>query len=157
MATITLAKNVQPAYAWYNGKTRSQLMGEPIRKEKDGTVAIMQPEGNRKDRNAKIFAFKLHRGVLPFLTDRNWLVPLAVDEFFADGDLDKAVREAAAVVYDLHDIQYDWVETIRYMGLFHEVQPAEAALTCLDCHAPEGRLDWQALGYREDPMEKHFD
>ena len=44
---------------------------------------------------------KLHRGKLPLLRDKQWLIPLAVEEFFADGDVDKAVRHAAAAVYDL--------------------------------------------------------
>jgi hypothetical protein len=33
------------------------------------------------------------------------------------------------------------------------VEPATNALRCLDCHAPEGRLDWQALGYDGDPLD----
>ena len=41
---------------------------------------------------------------------------------------------------------------LRYMGLFHEIPPAEDALQCLDCHSPDGRMDWQALGYDGDPL-----
>jgi hypothetical protein len=26
------------------------------------------------------------------------------------------------------------------------------ALACLDCHGPDGRLDWKALGYTGDPI-----
>jgi hypothetical protein len=155
-ATITFQKEVQPVYAWYNGKTHSQLMGEPIKPGKDGKVGIMVPEGKRRDRRSRLQAFKLHQGVLPVLKDRRWLVPLAVDEFFADGDVDKAVRGAAAIVYGIDDPSFEWVPTVRYMGIYHEVQPAESALGCLDCHAPQGRLDWQALGYKADPLNKHL-
>ena len=38
------------------------------------------------------------------------------------------------------------------MGIFHAVQPAENALGCLDCHGPDGRLDWRGLGYDADPL-----
>ena len=38
------------------------------------------------------------------------------------------------------------------MGLFHEVVPAAQALSCLDCHREGGRLDWQELGYKRDPL-----
>ena len=69
----------------------------------------------------------------------------------------RKLRHAAAAVYDLHDISYDWIETVRYMGIFHEVQPAAASLGCLDCHSEQGRLDWQALGYKQDPLQKHLD
>ena len=40
-----------------------------------------------------------------------------------------------------------------YWPTTHMVQPKENALQCNDCHSPEGRLDWQALGYPGDPME----
>ncbi len=155
-ATITFESNVRPVYAWYNGTTRLQMMGEPIQQRDDGTVGIMLPQGRRKDKDSRLFAFKLHRGKLPRLIDRNWLIPLAVEEFFADGDIDKAVREAAHFAYGIEDPEYDWVSTVRYMGLFHEVQPASNALDCLDCHSPDGWLDWSALGYKGDPLDKHL-
>ena len=34
----------------------------------------------------------------------------------------------------------------------YEVQPGDNALRCLDCHGPDGRLDWTGLGYEADPM-----
>ena len=37
----------------------------------DGTVTIMAPQGDRKDKQAKIHAFKLHEGVLPLHTARH--------------------------------------------------------------------------------------
>ena len=110
------------------------------------------PEGRRKDKGAKIHAFKLHRAKLPVLKDQQWLVPIAVDEFFIDGDMEKAVHEGAEVAYGIHDAEYEWVETTRYMGIFHGVRPADQALQCLDCHREGGRMDWQALGYKKDPL-----
>ena len=151
-ANIDLQSNVQPVYAWYNGKTRSQLMGERIDRRPDGTVAMMAPQGKRKDKHAKLYAFKLHQAVLPVLSEKEWLIPLRVEEFFADGDLAKAVREGAAAAYGIENPDYTWVETVRYMGLFHEVVPAAQALSCLDCHREGGRLDWQELGYKRDPL-----
>ena len=32
---------------------------------------------------------------------------------------------------------------------------AEEALTCHNCHSPEGVLDWKALGYDEDEVEMY--
>ena len=151
-ATIDLQNDVEPVYAWYNGTTRAQLMGAKVEPREDGTVGIMLPQGKRKDKHSKLYAFKLHRGVLPLLEPEQILSPILVDEFFADGDLEKAVREGAEAAYGIHDPQYRWVETVRYMGLFHEVVPAARALQCLDCHSEGGRLDWQALGYKKDPL-----
>jgi len=155
-ATITLEKDVQPVYAWYDGTTVAQLPGEPIKMNADGKVGMMMPHGSKAENGAKIYAFKVHRGKLPVLEDKQWIVPIVVEEFFADGDIDKAVKEAAKDFYGIEDAQYEWVDTVRYMGLFHEVSPASEALGCLDCHSPGGRMDWQALGYDGDPLAKVF-
>ena len=53
--------------------------------------------------------------------------------------------------------EIEWVETTRYMGIYHEVVPASSALECLDCHREGGRMDWQALGYKKDPMLRAID
>jgi hypothetical protein len=156
-ATITFGKDVQPVYAWFNGDSRITPMGVPVRPEEDGSVPIMVPEGSRKDKGSRLYAFKLHRARLPVLRQERWLVPIAVDEFFIDGDIDKAVHEGAAVAYGLHDVDYDWVEATRYMGIFHGVRPADKALGCLDCHGEKGRLDWRELGYERDPLTAAVD
>jgi hypothetical protein len=153
--TLTLQKNVQPDIAWFNGKTRAQLMGEPVKRDDDGVVTIMRPEGKRKDKQSKLYAFKLHQGVLPVLKEQQWLLPIAVDEFFVSGQIDHAVNEGATAAYGVENAAYDWVRTERYMGIFHGVQPATEALQCLDCHSPNGRMNWRELGYKKDPLDKH--
>lgn len=151
-ADITLTKDVKPVYAWYNGSTREQLPGEPVQRLADGSVGIMVPQGSRHDPKARIYAFKLHRGKLPLLQEKNFLIPILVEQFFDNGKIDSAVKGAAKEMYGVSDAKYTWTETTRYMGLFHEVQPASKALQCLDCHAPNGRMDWKALGYKKDPL-----
>lgn len=156
-ATITLEKDVKPAYAWYNGTTLAQLPGEPVKLQADGTVGMMLPVGSRNDPKARIYPFKLHRGMMPVLEGKNFILPIAVEGFFAEGELDKAIRRAAEEMYGVSDARYSWVKTTRYMGLYHEVVPKEKALSCLDCHGPNGRLDWKALGYGTDPILKRWD
>lgn len=151
---VILEKDVVPSYAWFNGKSRVQIPGVPVDRDDSNAVIVVTPEGSRQDPDAKIFAFKVHRGRLPVLDDKQWLVPIATEEFYAHGDIDKAVREAAESFYQLDEISYTWTDTIRYMGIYHEVVPAEDALGCLDCHRPGGRMDWQALGYDQDPLEE---
>ena len=67
---------------------------------------------------------------------------------FQTGDPDAAiVQGAAAVDWPLAD-GYDFVGAERYMGLYHEVAPADDALRCNDCHGDASdRLDFAALGY----------
>ncbi len=151
-ATITFGKDVKPVYAWYNGTTRVMKMGEKVKYNDDGTITMMAPQGKRKDKKSKLHAFKLHEGVLPILKKEQWLIPLAVDEFFIDGDIKKAVNEGSASAYGNHHPDYEWVKTKRYMGIYHEVRPADKALQCLDCHSEGGRLNWKELGYKEDPI-----
>lgn len=52
----------------------------------------------------------------------------------------------------MEDIEYDCVDTVRYMGIFHEEAPAKKALKCLDCHSEGGRIDWLSLSYGGDPL-----
>jgi hypothetical protein len=151
-ADITLQKEVRPVYAWYNGFTKAQLPAEPVSRLSDGSVGIMVPQGTRMDSKARIYAFKLHRAKLPILAQKNWIIPLTVEHFFSNGKIDPVVKMAAKEMYGIDDAQYSWTDTSRYMGIFHGVQPASRALQCLDCHSPKGRMDWKALGYRDDPL-----
>jgi len=151
-ATITMGKDVEPVIAWYNGTTWEQLPGVPVTRQDNGTVGMMLPQGSRNDPEARLYAFKLHRGMMPVLEEQGWIVPILVEEFFADGNIDLAVRKAAEEMYGLENISYEWVPVERYMGIFHEVVPANDALRCLDCHGPDGRLDWVGLGYETDPL-----
>ncbi len=94
--------------------------------------------------------------MMPVLKGKDWLLPIHTEEVYADGNVDKAVREAAHEFYGLENINYSWVETKRYMGIYHGVAPAEEALQCLDCHGPDGRMKWVELGYQGDPLAQHF-
>jgi len=151
-ATITLQKDVTPVYAWFNGFTKAQLPGEPAIKLPDGSVGIMMPQGSRDDLTAKIFAFKLHKGKLPLLAEKNWLIPITVEHFFSNGEIEPAVQSAAKETYGLMNVKYSWVDTTRYMGIFHGVQPKAQALKCMDCHGAKGIMDWKSLGYKGNPM-----
>jgi hypothetical protein len=150
-ATITLARDVKPVYAWFNGRTLEALPGEPVHRLADGSVAVMIPEGSRKDPKARIYAFKKHTGRLPLLKDKNWIIPIQVESFFAKGEIDPAVKEAAKQMYGIDNAQYTWAPVTRYMGIFHGVVPGTKALDCVDCHGPNGRMDWKALGYKANP------
>ncbi len=151
-ATIALQKDVTPVYAWFNGLTKAQLPGEPANLLPDGTVGIMIPQGTRDDPKAKIYAFKLHQAKLPLLAEKNWLIPITVEHFFANGQIDPAIQSAAKELYNLTSVKYTWVATTRYMGIFHGVQPKAQALKCMDCHGPKGIMDWKTLGYKGNPM-----
>jgi len=150
-ATIQLAQNVMPVYLWFNGNTREQFLAEPLKKDTDGSIEMMVPEGSRSDPTSRIYAFKLHRATLPVLDGKQWVIPIEVEEFFQNGELDQAVKEAADKEYGIKNAQYRFHPTIRYMGIFHGVRPAKYALSCHDCHSVNSRMNWAQLGYKSDP------
>ncbi len=91
---------------------------------------------------------------MPVMTGSRWIIPMQVEELFADGNVDAAVKNASRNVYGIPEPTYSWTDTVRYMGIFHGVPPASKAVPCLGCHSPGGRLDWKALGYPEDPLTR---
>jgi len=152
LATITYGSDVEPEIAWYNGTVWAQLPSVPVTTDDEGVITMVVPQGDRNDPDAKLYAFKVHRGKMPIVKESRWLLPIAVEKFFGNGDIDEAVREAAEAMYGIEGFDYEWMPVKRYMGIFHEVQPADDALRCLDCHGPDGRLDWAGLGYEADPL-----
>jgi hypothetical protein len=90
---------------------------------------------------------------MPVATDKQWLLPIAVEDCFGAGNVDEAVKRAAETFYGIRDVKYQWLPTVRYMSIAHGVRPSDQALDCDDCHGPQGRMDWKALGYDQDPRE----
>src|SRR5690606_8607023 len=81
------------------------------------------------------------------------LVPNVVNGFWSHHDWQKALEDGAKATGLAFIGNYTFVETEMYIGIHHEVVPAAQALSCSDCHSPNGRLDWVALGYQGDPMQ----
>jgi len=129
-----------------------QMAGEAVKTDAEGRIMVSVPVGSRQDPDSRIFAFKQYEAVMPVLKDKKWILPIQTGDFYKTGDMGASVREATEALYGIKDAQFDWMPTIHYMGLFHEVTPAYSALRCLDCHGPDTRLDWEALGYDEDPL-----
>jgi hypothetical protein len=151
MYTQELEYDVEPVYAWFNGRSFAQVPGKPVQRNADGKITMILPQGDRNDPTAKIAPFKLHRGVLPVLKEQQWIAPVTTEELYHHGDAGKAVRDGVKNLYGLENVDFTWEETIRYMGIYHAVPPEEDALKCRDCHSAGGRMDWQALGYDADP------
>jgi hypothetical protein len=147
----TLEYDVSPVYAWFNGHSFVQVPGRPVKLNDQNEITMVLPQGDRDDPTAKIHPFKLHRGKLPVLDDKKWLAPIMTEELYRHGDPDKAVRDGAQSLYGIEDAKFQWMETIRYMGINHSVPTAEDSLQCVDCHSEGGRMNWQQLGYETDP------
>jgi hypothetical protein len=142
--------HVVPEYRFFNGKSYFYQFGDPVDVGENGRVVMSAPEGNIGDSAAKIYAFKHHLATQPVEPHNGRLLPLKIGKFFETGEIDEAVNLGATAVswYENGDIvDYEFADTERYMGLFHEVAPKEQALSCNDCHNGGSRLDFVALGY----------
>jgi hypothetical protein len=148
---ITLQSNVKPVYAWWNGRASAALLDEPVAARPNGVVSLYKPEGSIADRGAKIHPFKLHTARLPIDAATKLMIPIQVGAVFKTGNIDAGVKGGAKAWFGRDVERVEWIETERYMGLYHEVQPKAQALGCADCHGGGTRLDWKALGYKGDP------
>ncbi len=149
---ITFEKDVKPVYTWWNGKGKLALLKEPV-EEKDGRVRLYDPQGSIDDPESKIYAFKLHTAKLPVDAETREFIPIKVGVVFKTGKNDAGVKKGAEAFSGKVPEKFEWVTTERYMGIFHEVVPKEQALQCANCHGEGDRLDWDALGYKGDPMQ----
>jgi octaheme c-type cytochrome (tetrathionate reductase family) len=147
--------NVKPNYLWFNGNLAYRyLLGDPIDPNKKTYINL--PAGDISDASAKIMPFKLHVANQPYDQVYNYLLqPITAGEngFWTNFDWDNAFRLAETIMGLPYSGQYGFAETWMYWPTTHLVQPKENALQCNSCHSPEGRLDWEALGYPGDPME----
>jgi octaheme c-type cytochrome (tetrathionate reductase family) len=150
--TFVWGKNVVPAYAWYTGKTERYLKGEKIKDPKQ-VVYLSKPVGDIKDSNSKIYPFKIHTGKQPMDSQYKYLsIFQNFGGLWSHYNWDKALADGAKASGLPFSGKYEFVSTAFYGSINHEVAPKEQALKCKDCHMEGKRLDWQALGYKGDPM-----
>ncbi len=174
----TWVRNLVPEYRWYDGTRRIKVLGESI--DPRSTVYLNQPQGDKRNPRALISAFKTHRAIQPYDTDNKvLLIPKLWEGFWQHFNLEVAIRDGMADSGMGYSGSYDFVQTVQYMGIHHEIVPAKDALGCHDCHAAdavdcrrchssirghelnglghavypevENRIDFKALGYEDDP------
>jgi octaheme c-type cytochrome (tetrathionate reductase family) len=151
--TFVYAAHVVPEYGWYNGLSKRHLPGDRIDPEQ--VTPLNRPAGRMEDPTAKIWPFKVHRGKQVYdRQHRYFLAPRTAGPggYWTEFDWDKALRLGAEATGLPYSGEFDFAPTEMFWPLAHMVQPASAALSCVDCHAEGGRMDWAALGYGTDPI-----
>jgi len=150
------AKNVTPAYRWYNGQATYYQFGDKINPQKP--VALNTLIGKISDADSKIYPFKVMRGKQIFdPVNRYLIIPKLFGEkgYWKDWDWNLAAQEGMAAVNLAYSGTFDFVETEFYIPIHHMVAPKEQSLKCYNCHhKSKSILDWKALGYSDDPMGK---
>lgn len=150
---FTYEKGVKPEYLWFDMTVDRYLLGDPI--VEGGVTDLNRPRGGRGTPGAKIWPFKVHLASQPYDRGRKRLLPpVTAGEggYWHDFDWTKAMALGARIVGMEFSGEVGFARTRMHWPLAHMVAPKEQALRCADCHAPGGRMDWQALGYDADPM-----
>jgi len=131
----TLHKDINetvPVYAWYNHTVanRPEFIG---------------PKGSREDAASRLYPFKVFQGKAFFDNMKGNLLSMDFAPPMANGDALAGVAAAARILgIGEYEPMPGW-QTI-YFGSNHLVTK-DAALTCPQCHAPNGVLDLRGLGY----------
>ncbi len=139
---ITRQSNVVPVYAFWNGQSEFYDFRDPAAPEQ----ALARPLGSIDD--GRLHPFKLHRAIQPQDPVTGAILPVKAGILFQTGNIDVAIRVGAQESgFDLSQ-GYTFLNTQRFMGIFHEMPPASQALRCAQCHDATDRVDFPALGYR---------
>ena len=138
-------KNVIPEYTWFNGEATHYLLGDKIT---DTTMPVQMNTllGNYHDENSKIIPVKVHRAKQIYdPVNKTLIVPHLFGKdstaYWKNFDWDKAARTGMASVDLPYSGEFDFIKTEMYWPVNHMVAPREASLTCVECHARQGRLE----------------
>jgi hypothetical protein len=130
---VTWKESQKPVYRWYNGTVKRYTQGEPVKNERP--VELNRPVGQMDDPFSRIYPFKSVKGVQPVDPRFGYLiVPDLWKGFWKDYDWDKASQEGMKSAGLPYSGEVDFVETLYYRGLNHEVLQKENALSCVQCH-----------------------
>lgn len=148
-------KNVVPEYSWHNGQADYYQFGDKLDPGK--VVELNSLSGDIGDQNAKITPFKVMRGKQIYDSKNNYLIApklFGTDGYWKTFNWNKAAELGMAEIELAYSGKYGFVETEMYWPINHMVAPASKSLRCTACHSRSAskRLDWEKLGYKDDPM-----
>ncbi len=75
-----------------------------------------------------------------------------MDKFMAFMDIDGWNTDAYKDVVKGKKVEARWIPNDAMLEISHAIR-RKGALTCQNCHSPNGVLDWKALGYSDDEIE----
>lgn len=133
------ANQATPVYAWYNGTVAN-------------VPHFIGPKGERQDKKSKIFPFKIYQAKAFYNKVDGQLLTMDFAQPMATGDPLAGVASAARTLgIKKYEPVPGW-QTI-YLASSHLVTKTKA-LSCENCHAPNGVLNFRELGYTEKETKK---
>ncbi|HEY5973923.1 MAG TPA: cytochrome c3 family protein [Geobacteraceae bacterium] len=137
----TLKKEVNenvPVYAWYNLTV-------------ENTPHFIGPKGSRTDKNAKIYPFKMYLGKAFFDEYTDTLLSMDFAPPMATGDTLAGVASAAKTLGITKYKPVPGWQTIYFAN--SHLTTKKKALTCENCHALNGVLNFKSLGYSDYELQ----
>ncbi len=160
--TFVWANNVRPKLLYFDGKW-DRMMINTNDQYTELPVVLAKPSANYTTPGALIYPFKQMIGNQPAdAINKRMLVPHLFglkggdNPYWVKYDWDLALQDASAYTGQEYSGKYEFVDTVMYLTVNHEVAPKEEAFgmdnNCRDCHYEE-RINWHALGWSGDPVE----
>ncbi len=136
-------ENLQPYYAWFDGRMSYTTVDTRIDPGKP--VEINGFSGAPDDPDSRIWPFKRMVTFQPYDKGNNTLVYMHLwgdddSAYWGNYDFQKAITRGMQEFGLPYSGEYGFVETYSYWPITHMVAPKKEALACGECHAKEGRL-----------------
>jgi predicted CXXCH cytochrome family protein len=148
---VTLAGDLTPRYAFWNGRQDTMLLGDTAAVDAaTGFYATSRPVGSIADAASKLYPFKYKTAVQPIATALSILTPMDMALYRSTADAQAAARKGATNLGLDPATPLAFVTTDTMQLITHEVAPKEQALgaTCTACHgAAATQMRLPALGY----------
>jgi octaheme c-type cytochrome (tetrathionate reductase family) len=159
--TFVWKNNVRPALRYHNGTWTKTIMN--VNDQYTETpVVLSEPIGDYTEPDAMIYPFKKMIGnQVADANNKTMLVPHLFgmkggeNPYWGKFDWDLALQDGAAYTGQTYSGGYEFVDTVMYLSVNHEVAPSEEAWgmdgNCGDCHGGS-QIDWEGLGWDDDPI-----
>lgn len=134
---------VTPEYIWFNGKFDYKVVGDKI--DPTQVVLINKPGGSPAAEDSRIWPMKVHTGKQAYDKVNNTLIvahTAGEDDtaLWHNFDWQKAIGTGMKAAGLPYSGEYGFVSTEMRWPIAHMVAPKGDALTCIQCHSPQGRM-----------------
>ncbi len=159
--TFVWENNVRPELLYFDGKWDRMIINKNDQYTELPAV-LGAPSADYTTPGAMIYPFKKMVGNQPAdAGNQTMLVPHLFgmkggpNPYWVQFDWDLSLTDGANYTGQTYTGAFEFVDTVMYLTVNHEVAPKEQALgmdaACGDCHS-SGLIDWTGLGWSDDPV-----
>lgn len=159
--TFVWKNDVTPTLRYFDGKWNRFIIGANDTYTST-PVVLGEPAADYTTPGAMIYPFKKMIGnQVADANNNTMLVPHLFglkggpNPYWGKFDWDLALRDGATYTGQTYSGEYEFVDTVMYLTINHEVAPKEESLgldgNCASCHFND-QIDWSELGWSDDPL-----